>query len=173
MIRQKNRFTSPYLLLFSLSVFSGSKEVPVRLDAHIGMGCPYPWTDVSDLFMFSSFIDIDGRALLKKVDIEGIKQNIMSNYSGGEDAYLYSASAFMKTGGRLSAKSAISDLLKALEYYDNPLIKSDAFVTMGCAYDRLGNLEKGRDMFEKSKNMYSKFRGDVNKRAYKALAGGM
>jgi len=53
-----------------LPVITLSKEIPIRLDIHIAGGVAYPWAGLRDLFPITAFLDIDGKALIKKSDVQ-------------------------------------------------------------------------------------------------------
>lgn len=77
----KNRVLLPVLCISSLCF---SKEVPVRLDIHLAGGVAYPWADLRDFFPITALLDIDGKALIKKSDVQSRVSKKYRRFLGDE-----------------------------------------------------------------------------------------
>ena len=77
----KNRILLPVLCISSLCF---SKEVPVRLDIHLAGGVAYPWAGLRDFFPITALLDIDGKALIKKSDVQSRVSKKYRRFLGDE-----------------------------------------------------------------------------------------
>lgn len=106
-----------------------------------------------------------GKLLLNQDYLQG-----MANFQGGQDAFLYLASMHQVVGGEYANIQSIADATTAMGHFSHDMIVADMLTTIGCAYDRLGESHRGREMFVRSKDEFSLAKV-INFRAQKGLIG--